>query len=289
MANQIAKFKKYTDLLDEVYKNAAKTAVLESDATLARQGANANEIIIPKLDMDGLGDYDRNSGYVDGNVTMTNETVTFNYDRGRKFSVDNMDNEETAGLAFGKLAAEFIRTKVVPEQDAFRFATYANLAGTKVSGTLSAGTDVLAALQTATSAMDDAEVSTENRHLFITPALLVAAQNVDTNKSRDILGAFASITKVPQARFYTAIDLKDGKTSTEEAGGYAKATEGKDINFMIVEKSAILQFTKHNVNKAIPPEDNPDADAWIFNFREYGLADVYENKTAGIYLHHKAS
>ena len=289
MANQIAKFKKYTDLLDEVYKNAAKTAVLESDATLARQGANANEIIIPKLDMDGLGDYDRNSGYVNGNVTMTNETVTFNYDRGRKFSVDNMDNEETVGLAFGKLAAEFIRTKVVPEQDAFRFATYANLAGTKVSGTLSAGTDVLAALQTATSAMDDAEVPTENRHLFITPALLIAAQNVDTNKSRDILGAFASISKVPQSRFYTAIDLKDGKTSTEEAGGYAKATEGKDINFMIVEKSAILQFTKHNVNKAIPPEDNPDADAWIFNFREYGLADVYENKTAGIYLHHKAS
>lgn len=288
MANQIAKFKKYVALLDEVYQNAAKTAVLESDATLAKQGANANEIIIPKLDMDGLGDYDRNSGYVDGNVTMTNETVTFNYDRGRKFSVDNMDNEETAGLAFGKLAAEFIRTKVVPEQDAFRFAKYAELAGTKESGTLSAGTDVLAALQAATSAMDDAEVPTENRHLFITPALLIAAQNVDTNKSRDILGAFASITKVSQSRFYTAIDLKDGKTGGEEAGGYAKATEGKDINFMIVEKSAILQFTKHNVNKAIPPEDNPDADAWIFNFREYGLADVYENKTAGIYLHHKA-
>ena len=287
MANQIAKFKKYTDLLDEVYKNAAKTAVLESDATLAKQGANANEIIIPKLDMDGLGDYDRNSGYVDGSVTMTNETVTFNYDRGRKFSVDTMDNEETAGLAFGKLAAEFIRTKVVPEQDAFRFATYAKLAGTKVSGAISAGTDVLTALQTATSAMDDAEVPTENRHLFITPALLIAAQNVDTDKSRDILSAFASITKVPQSRFYTAIDLKDGKTGGEEAGGYAKATDAKDINFMIVEKSAILQFTKHNVNKAIPPEDNPDADAWIFNFREYGLADVYENKTAGIYLHNK--
>lgn len=297
MANQIAKFKKYTDLLDEVYKNAAKTAVLESDATLAKQGANANEIIIPKLDMDGLGDYDRNSGYVNGDVVMTNETVVFNYDRGRKFSVDAMDDEETAGLAFGKLAAEFIRTKVVPEQDAFRFATYANLAGTKVSGALSAGTDVLAALQTATSAMDDAEVPAENRHLFITPALLIAAQNVDTNKSRDILGAFASITKVPSSRFYTAIDLKDGKTSGEESGGYAKHAstdegktdpEGKEINFMVIEKSAVLQFTKHNVNKAIPPEDNPDADAWIFNFREYGLADAYENKTAGIYLHHKA-
>ena len=75
MANSIAKFKKYVDLLDEVYQNESKTAVLESDATLARAGANANEIIIPKLSMDGLGDYDRNSGYVDGSATMTNETV----------------------------------------------------------------------------------------------------------------------------------------------------------------------------------------------------------------------
>lgn len=288
MANQIAKFKKYVDLLDEVYQSGAKTAVLESDATLAKQGANANEIIIPKLEMDGLGEYDRNSGYINGSVEMKNETVKFNYDRGRKFEVDAMDSEETTGLAFGKLAAEFIRTKVIPEQDAFRFAMYANLAGTKVSGTLATGTDVLEALQKATSAMDDAEVPNENRHLFITPALLIAAQNVDTNKSRDILGAFASVNKVPSARFYTAIDLLDGKTSGEEKGGFKKATAGKDINFLIVEKSAVLQFTKHNVTKAIPPEDNHDADAWIFNFREYGLSDVYENKTAGIYLHHKA-
>ena len=288
MANQIAKFKKYVDLLDEVYQNGAKTAVLESDATLAKQGANANEIIIPKLEVDGLGNYDRNSGYVNGSVEMKNETVKFNYDRGRKFEVDAMDNEETMGLLFGKLIAEFLRTKVIPEQDAFRFATYANLAGTKVSGGLSTGTDVLTALQTATSTMDDLEVPTEKRHLFITPSLLIAVQNVDTTKSRDILGAFASITKVSSARFYTAIDLLDGKTSGEEKGGFKKATAGKDINFLIVEKSAVLQFTKHNVNKAIPPEDNSDADAWIFNFREYGLTDVYENKTAGIYLHHKA-
>lgn len=287
MANQIQKFKKYVELLDEVYQSEAKTAVLESDATLARQGANANELIVPKLDMDGLGDYDRNSGYVNGSVSMRNETVEYNYDRGRKFSVDAMDDEETVGLAFGKLSSEFIRTKVVPEQDAFRFATYAALAGTKESGTLATGADVLAALQKATGAMDDAEVSSGSRHLFISPALLVAAQNVDTNKSRDILSSFATVTKVPKARFFTAIDLKDGKSTGEEDGGFQKAANGKEINFLIVEKSAVLQFTKHKVDKAIPPEDNADADAWVFNFREYGLADAYENKTAGIYLHAK--
>lgn len=118
MGNSITKFKKYIDLLDEVYKNASKTSVLDGDSTLVRAGANANEIIVPKMSLDGLADYSRNSGYVNGDVTLTNETVQFNYDRGRAFTVDAMDNEETAGVAFGKLSSEFIRTKVVPEVDA---------------------------------------------------------------------------------------------------------------------------------------------------------------------------
>ena len=146
MANTITKFKKYVTLLDEVYKNAALTSVLDSDASLASAGANANEIVIPKISMDGLGDYDRNSGYTNGSVTLTNETVQFNYERGRMFTVDAMDNEETAGLAYGKLASEFIRTQVAPEGDAFRFATYASVSGiSKVAAgaTLSTGADVI--------------------------------------------------------------------------------------------------------------------------------------------------
>ena len=75
MANSIAKFKKYIDLLDEVYKQASCTAVLDGDNALVREGANANEIIVPKLSMDGLADYSRNSGYVKGDVTLTMETM----------------------------------------------------------------------------------------------------------------------------------------------------------------------------------------------------------------------
>ena len=99
MANSIALAKKYVSLLDEVYKEAALTADLESDASLARAGANTNEIIIPKLDMDGLGDYDRNSGYTKGDASLTWETVKFNYERGRLFTVDTMDDEETQNIA----------------------------------------------------------------------------------------------------------------------------------------------------------------------------------------------
>lgn len=292
MANSITKFKKYVDLLDEVYKNASLTSVLDGDSTLVRMGANANEIIIPKISMDGLADYSRNGGYVSGNVTLTNETVTFNYDRGRKFTVDNMDNEETAGVAFGKLSSEFIRTKVVPELDAFRFATYAGTTGiSKVSAgaTLADGAAVLTALIAAQNKMDEDEVPQDNRILFITPTLYNLIYSVDTTKSKEVLNSFSQIVKVPQTRFYTVIDLNDGSTSGEEAGGYAKnSTSGKDINFMVIHKPALLQYSKHVVNKIISPELNQDSDGWMFFYRAYGLADVYENKVAGIYLHHKA-
>ena len=289
MANNIALSKVYTNLLDEVYQQSSLTAVLESDATLSRQGANANEIVIPKLSMDGLGDYDRNSGYTNGDVDLTWETVQFNYERGRMFQVDNMDNEETQNIAFGRLAGEFIRTKVVPELDAFRFSTYASATGVGLAtGTLATGVDVINALRTATSSMDEAEVPMEDRHLFITPTLLGLVEDLDTTKSKEVLSRFASITKVPQTRFYSAIELLDGKSPSEEKGGYKKAELGVELNFEIIRKPATLQFTKHAVPKIISPEMNQDADAWKYGYRNYGLCDVYENKTAGIYVHKKA-
>ena len=290
MANSIALSKIYTNLLDEVYKNSALTAVLESDASLARAGANANEIVIPKLSMSGLADYKRNSGYVNGDVTLNWETVQFNYERGRMFQVDDMDNEETQNIAFGRLAGEFIRTKVVPELDAFRFAKYAAVTGAgTATGTLATGADVIAALRTATSTMDEAEVPMEDRHLFITPTLLGLVEDLDTNKSKEVLSRFATITKVPQTRFYSAIKLNDGTSSGEEAGGYVKASGAVDLNFEIIHKPATLQFTKHAVPKIISPEQNQDADAWKYGYRNYGLCDTYENKAAGIYVHKKAA
>lgn len=299
MPNAITLAKQFVPILDEVYKLASLTSKLDGASELARAGANANELIIPKLSMQGLGDYSRNGGYVDGDVTLTNETVVCNFDRGRMFTVDTMDNIETAGIAFGRLAGEFIRTKVVPELDAFRFATYAGITGiSKVAAgaSLAAGADVIAALRAGTNKMDEDEVPTEDRHLFITPTLHGMIQDMDTTKSKEVLSRFADVTLVPQTRFYTAIEQKSGKvvtsgenTADETAGGYAKAAAGKDINFMIVHKPALIQFSKHVAPKIITPEQNQSADAWKFGYRHVAIADAYENKVAGIYLHHKAT
>ncbi len=286
--NNIALFKKYIPLLDEVYKLASLTSDLDGAPELVQQGANANELIIPKIKMDGLADYSRNGGYVDGDVTLENETVKCNFDRGRMFTVDTLDNAETAGLAYGRLASEFIRTKVVPELDAFRFACYAAVPDiTTVAASISTGEEAIAALRAATTKMNDDEVPYEQRYLYIVPVLKGLIDDLDTIKSKEVLKKFTKIIEVPQSRFYTAIEQKSGKTEGETAGGYVKAAGAADINFMIVHKPAVIQFTKHLNNKVISPEENQSSDGWKFGYRNVGIADAYENKAAGIYLHRK--
>lgn len=290
MANNITLAKNYTDLLDEVYKNASVTADLISDASMMRAGANAKEILYPQISVNGLGDYDRNSGYTNGSVNVVWKTTTFNYDRGTKISVDTMDDQETFNIAFGMAGATLQREKVAPEADAFTFATLAGITGISKAtpATYANATDFLAALLEAKNKMDEDEVPEENRLLYATPTLLNSVMALDTTKSREILATFTIKKPVPQSRFYTVIELLDGKSSGEELGHYKKAASGKDINFMIIHKPAVIKFDKHIASDIITPENNANADAYISKYRKYGLVDVYKNKVAGIYLSHKA-
>lgn len=289
MPNTIALAKNYINNLDEVYSLASVTSDLTSDPTMSKAGANANEIVYPQISVSGLGDYDRNSGYTTGAVDLKWKTATFNYDRGTRISVDVMDNEESRNLAFGMAGATLMREKAAPEADAFAFATLAALDGiSKTTGTIADASQFLDALLTAWSKMDEDEVPQEQRILYATATLLNSVMALDTTKSREILGKFAVKKAVPQARFYTAIEMLDGKSSGEELGHYKKATSAADINFMIIHKPAVIKFDKHIASNIIPAEANPDADADIIKYRKYGLVEAYANKRAGIYLNSKA-
>lgn len=289
MPNTISLAKNYINYLDEVYRLASVTSDLTSDPTMSKAGANANEIVYPQISVSGLGDYDRNSGYTTGAVDLKWKTATFNYDRGTRISVDVMDNEESRNLAFGMAGATLMREKAAPEADAFAFATLAALDGiSKATGTIADASQFLDALLTAWSKMDEDEVPQEQRVLYATATLLNSVMALDTTKSREILGKFAVKKAVPQARFYTAIEMLDGKSSGEELGHYKKATSAADINFMIIHKPAVIKFDKHIASNIIPAEANPDADADIIKYRKYGLVEAYANKRAGIYLNSKA-
>lgn len=280
-SNAITLFKKYVTMLDEAYKYASLTSVLDGPNELAREGANAGEIVIPDMVLQGLVSYSRNNGFTDGTVTLANQTYQCNYERGRMFMVDYLDNQETAGVAFGRLAGEFIRVHVGPEIDAFRISKYAGASGIgTASGALATGADVVAALRVAANAMDNGEVPLADRILFINPTLYGMVEDLDTTKSRAVLARFQQIIQVPATRMYSAISL-----NTSGAGGYAATQAAKNVNFLAVHKGAVIQYNKHIAPKVITPEQNPTADAWKFGYRVCGIADVFKNKKAGIYAH----
>ena len=93
---------------------------------------------------------------------------------------------------------------------------------------------------------------------------------------------------VPQTRFYKGVTLDDGKTV--DAGGYAKTVStGKDINFMIIHPSSVIQVVKHDALKVFTPDENQTTDGWLVQYRIYHDAFVLANKLAGVYAHVKAA
>lgn len=290
--NAIETITKYVPLLDEVLCAEMKTAVLETNGALVQETASAGKFLVAKTNMDGLGNYSRTEGFVDGDVSLTWEEFTCQYDRGRSFSIDAMDDLETLGLAFGTLAGEFLRTKVVPETDAIRFATYSTNAGLKGNGALT-NENIDNAITTAETQIEEAEGTVNGSYLFITPTnyglimnskhytrTLVPSENPNRNYgSYDAM----DIVKVPSARFHTEVTLKDGKSSDQASGGFAAG--GKAINFMIINPAAVLQITKHAKLRVFDPDTNQKADAYKIDYRLYHGCDVYENKANLIYAH----
>ena len=296
MANAITTIQKYLPLLDQVYAFASCSSILDTPNALVRETADAKTVLIAETSMSGLGDYSRADGFVSGDLTLTWKPYTFEYDRGRAFQIDAMDDAETMGLAFGSLASEFMRVKVTPEIDAVRFARYATNAGETVSAVLTNKTTV-PAISTAQVSMEEKEITLANCVLFVTPTVygyvkddtdhfqrtLVPSENPNRN-----FGSFDEmpIAKVPQTRFYTAVELLNGKEDGA-AGGYKKAADAKDINFMIIDRASVIQLIKHGKIRVFDPDTNQSADAYKVDYRVYHDAWVLNNKKNGIYCHTK--
>lgn len=278
MANNIELRKQYTTNLDKKLKYSAVTSILDGDNGLLRDGANANEFQVPKLNTEKLGFYDKVNGYAKKNIEFTYETKKCDYDRSASFNIDAVDDEESAYLLSGNVAGEFLRVEVAPELDAYRLAKYAGTEGVgHAEAALTTGAAAIKALRVAATEMDDAEVPVEDRVLFITSTIKGMIDDLDTTASKKVMEGFSEVIKVPQNRFYTGINLTDN--------GYEKAEGAKNLNFLIVQKKATIQYQKHVAPKVISPEMNQTADAWNFSYRTVGMAEVYDNQVKGIYAH----
>ncbi|MBQ2768090.1 MAG: hypothetical protein IJF49_08465 [Clostridia bacterium] len=292
MANTINLAQAFLPLLDEVYKVSSRTAVLDAMANRLRF-VNANTVQIFTTDMDGLADYSRTTGFVDGDVKGEWKPYVLAQDRGRSFTVDDMDDEETIRMAFGTVVSEFIRTRVVPEVDAYTFAKIAGADGIlSANADITDSTDVAKLVDEADAALNDAEVPTEGRLLFMAePAytgLISGTTRTVLNGEGKVDNGITSyngktIIRVPQNRFNTAITMvADG------AGGFTPTAGGYGINFLLMHPSAVAKVVKHVKPRIFSPDTNQKADAWKFDYRVYHDTFVMENKKKGIYLHRAA-
>ncbi len=295
MTNAITLTSIFLRILAEAYKLDSKTNRLDPLIdTVGFEGTN--QVKVMKMTTVGLGNYSRTAGYPAGDITAEWVAMTLAAERGRSFSLDKMDNEESLGLVLGNLIRSWMREHVAPEIDAYRFAKYAswaNILKVAAGATLASNT-ILAAIDEANYQLNEAEVPEEGRKLFISSScneLLKAAvtrvlANENTVDRRVKMLDNMEIIPVPQARFYTAITLNPGASA--DAGGYAKAVAGKDINFLLLHPTAVLQPVKLNQVKYFSPEVNQISDGHLWQYRLYHDAFVIENHEKGIYLHHKA-
>ena len=291
MPNSIALAEKFLPILDGVYKRESLTArLLGANALIRFDGAN--KVSVFKTNPDGLADYSRNNGFVNGSVTAGWESYTLTKDRGVSLSIDRMDNEETLGMAFGTLAGEFARVKEVPELDAYRFAQMASANGiSSASAAITVGTtDVPALIDTAEQVMGDDEVPYEGRILFVSEKAYAGLKAKITRYLRNEgevqrnveMYNDMEVVRVPQSRFNTAVTLYDGTSNF----GFAPTAGGYPINFMIVHPSAILPIVKHEIVNIFSPDENQSADAWKVNIRLYHDIFVLDQKLKGIYCHY---
>lgn len=293
--NSIAYAQKYLPLLDEAYKADSKTAILDTLSDYV-QFTGANTVNIFNLNPVGMSNYDRNAGFVPGDVTGTWQPYVLETDRGRSYQVDFLDNDQAMGLVVPNLLATVERQHIIPEVDAYRFAQYAGGAASAqvITETLSSGAATVASIDLATATLDDAEVPYEGRILFVNPTtyrfLKGGITRMVMNRDRDVdynveMYNDMRVITVPSGRFQTAITL-NAPTTSSGAGGFAPASGASAINYMIVHPSAILQVMAHYAPRIFNPEQNIEADAWRVQPRFAHGAWVKAHKDNGIYVSH---
>lgn len=302
MANTIQYAQVLQSALDQVAVQEMLTGYMDKNAGKVKY-SGGKEVKIPMLSTDGLGDYARGSanGYAGGDINFEYKTYTMTQDRGRKFTLDAMDVDETnfVGTA-GNVMGEFQRSHVVSEIDAYRLSALATTA-MGVAGDANAKYSYAPVKETVLSEIKKGiKVVRENGFngqlvIHVTYDTMLAIEEASLAKLGTVTFAQGGIdTQVPaidkcplivtpQNRMYSAIKLNDGVTAGQEAGGYAKGTTAINANFIIVPIEVPIAVTKQDMMRIFDPQTNQNANAWAMDYRRYHDLWVLENKKNSVY------
>lgn len=306
--NTLATATNFQKALDVLAVREAVTGWMEANAGQVKYTGGA-EVKIPKMSVQGLGDYDRDNGYLMGSATLEYETKKMTQDRGRKFQLDSMDVDETNFVTTASsVMGEFQRTKVIPEIDAYRLskiateAINANVAGMVQYGYTpgAANTSALRKVKEGIAAIRDlgydGPLVIHATDSFILELELELANKISivNFKKGGIITKVPAVDEVPiiptpANRLVTAIKLNDGKTSGQEKGGFEKGETAKDINFEIMPLKTPVAISKQDKMRIFDPNTNQKADAWAMDYRRFHDLWILENKVNSIYVSIKDS
>lgn len=305
MANNLQYATTFQTELDKAAVEQATSGWMELNDKLVKYNGGA-EVKIPKLDMDGLADYDRQTGFVEGAVDLSWQTKTMTMDRGRQFTFDEQEvNDTNFVLTASSVMGEFQRTKVIPEIDAYRYSTLAALAAAKdraVYGYTPEEATVLKKLYADLAAVQD--VVGDDTPLIVTMATPVAAlfdlnstlaksisvvdfkQGDVTLKVKSINGQHPLI-RVGSGRMKTSYLFNDGTTSGQAKGGFAPADDAQDINWIICPRNAPIAVSRTDKVRIFDPETYQKKRAWAVDYRKYHDLWVLDNQMNAILVNIK--
>jgi hypothetical protein len=287
--NSLEYAQKFASELDKIVVQKAVTGFF-ADNVLKAQFVGAKTVLIPDIDFVGLGDYDRDNGFPQGKITVANTSYQLSKDRGRELQLDRMDMDETgiAGLA-GQTLKEFVRTQVVPEMDAYNLSKLAGVAKTQNNTATFTAENVYKIFTEGTQKVQDkagydAELvcfadSEAYAALMNTPEISRSVTVSDfkqgeidlkVKKLNDVV-----IIPVASDRMKTAYTFNAGASST--AGGYAPTGDAENINLLILPKDAASLVKKTEQMRIFTPEQNQEADAYLFQYRLY--YDIFVKKS----------
>lgn len=296
MANMLEYAAIFQAELDKAAVEQATSGWMELNDKLVKYNGGS-EVKIPKLDMDGLADYDRQNGFVEGSVDLTWQTMNMTQDRGRQFTFDEQEvNDTNFVLTASSVMGEFQRTKVIPEIDAYRYSTLAAMSISKERvkyGYTPDESTILKNLYADLAAVQD--VVGDDTPLVVTMATPVAAlfdmnstlgktlsatdfkQGDITLKVKSINGQHPMI-RVGSGRMKSKYVFNDGTTSGQIKGGFAPADDAQDINWIICPRSAPIAVSRTDKVRIFDPETYQKKRAWAVDYRKYHDLWVLENK-----------
>lgn len=259
-----------------------------------------DEVKIPKIGVQGLGDYDRDDGYVQGAVTYEYETRTLTQDRGRKFQLDAMDVDETNfGIAAANVMSEFQRMHVVPEIDAYRLS---KLATTAITAGNSEEYDPN--ISTITSkfiehiyGIADKGIPEDMLVAHISyPVYATLISNDEIKKQIDVVTFSSGVVEtrvrsingvvlIPtvSSRMKSAYVFYDGSTTGQEEGGFVPDDSAVDVNWIIMSRRAPIAVQKTDVIRIFDPMTYQKANAWGLDYRKYHDLWVLDNKVQEVF------